>query len=286
MSGTLSAINARLTRAYVRVVRIPPTMKPASTIKYLSIALCTAAALSPLPALAAPEEIQVYLDEFAETGKFGLDFHTNFVASAETGATSRNLLRVTPELSYGINEHWEGALYWLTSTGPEQEGGQPVNDGFKVRLKWRPSAPSTDSPWYWAINFEVGELARRFYPDTTSSELKFIGMWKSGRWTLGANLNLARPLRPDAQQGTTAEVDGKVAYRVVNGQEMDLQLGVEHYAGLGTLKNLYASNERTAMTFLVADFGFKGWDFNLGLGQATGATQDKVVLKAIIGVPF
>ena len=144
----------------------------------------------------------------------------------------------------------------------------------------------------WAITITVMVLRssdrvwRIIDSDTTSSELKFIGMWKSGRWTLGANLNLARPLRPDAQQGTTAEVDGKVAYRVVNGQEMDLQLGVEHYAGLGTLKNLYASNERTAMTFLVADFGFKGWDFNLGLGQATGATQDKVVLKAIIGVPF
>ena len=37
---------------------------------------------------------------------------------------------------------------------------------------------------------------------------------------------------------------------------------------------------------LRTDFGFKGLDFNLGLGQATGATQDKVVLKAIIGVPF
>lgn len=261
-------------------------MKSIPHFKSLLTALLSVCALSPPLALAAPEEIQVYLDEFADVGKFGLDFHTNFVTSAEAGATSRNMLRVTPELSYGINEHWEGALYWLTSTGPEQEGGQPVSDGFKVRLKWRPNAPSSDSPWYWAINFEVGELARRFYPDTTSSELKFIGMWKSGPWTLGANFNLARPLRPDAQQGTTAEIDGKVAYRVAGGQAMDLQLGVEHYAGLGSLKNLYASNERTAMTFLVADFGFKGWDFNVGLGQATGATQDKVVLKAIIGVPF
>ena len=33
-------------------------------------------------AFAAPEEIQVYLDEFAEPGKFGLDFHTNYVLSA------------------------------------------------------------------------------------------------------------------------------------------------------------------------------------------------------------
>ena len=29
------------------------------------------------------EEIQVCLDEFADVGKFGLDFHTNFVTRSE-----------------------------------------------------------------------------------------------------------------------------------------------------------------------------------------------------------
>ena len=254
------------------------------SVTYIAcLAVCI---LSPLPALAAPEEIQVYLDEFADPGKFGLDFHTNYVVKAEPGATTRNMLRVTPELSYGINDHWEGALYWLTSVGPEQEGGQPVSDGFKLRLKWRPNAPSPDSPWYWAVNVEVGQLATRFYPDQTSGEMKFIGVWKSGSWTLGGNLNLDRALRSDAQQGTTMEVDGKIAYRVAAARELDLQLGVEHYAGLGTLKNLYSSDARTAMTFLVADFDFKDWDFNIGWGWASGATQDNVILKAIIGVPL
>jgi hypothetical protein len=253
---------------------------------YLRLACLSACTLGPLPALAAPEEIQVYLDEFADQGKFGLDFHTNYVVSADSGATTRNMLRVTPELSYGINDNWEGALYWLTSAGPEQESGQPVSDGYKVRLKWRPRAPSVDSPWYWAVNFEVGELAPRFYPDKTSGEIKFIGVWKSGRWTLGGNLNLDRSLRSDAQQGTTADVDGKIAYKVSGGQDDDLQLGLEHYAGLGQMKNLYASDERVSMTFLVADFGHKGWDFNIGLGRATGATQDNVIIKAIIGVPL
>jgi hypothetical protein len=262
------------------------TMKPIPWLRPVHIAFWSACILSPLPSLAAPEEIQVYLDEFADPGTFGLDFHTNYVMSAQDGATSRNMLRVTPELSYGLNEHWEGALYWLTSTGPEQYAGQPVSDGIKVRLKWRPRAPSADSPWYWAVNFEVGELARRFYPDGTSSELKFIGVWRSGAWTLGANLNLQRPLRSDSQQGTAAEVDGKIAYRVASAQAIELQLGLEHYAGLGTFKNLYSTDERTSMTFLVADFAYKGWDFNVGLGRAEGATLDNTILKAIVGVPF
>jgi hypothetical protein len=132
----------------------------------------------------------------------------------------------------------------------------------------------------------VGELARRFYPDTPANELKLIGVWRSGAWTLGANFNLTRSLRSDAQQGTSAEISGKIAYRVAAAGDTELQLGLEHYAVLGTLKNLYSSDERMSLTFLVADFTFKGWDFNVGLGQATGATQDTTILKSIVGVPF
>jgi hypothetical protein len=261
-------------------------MKPISYLKLLRIACLSACALSPLASLAAPEEIQVYLDEFSDPGKFGLDFHANYVLSAQDGATTRNMLRVTPELSYGVNDNWEAALYWLTSSGPEQAAGQPLSDGVKFRLKWRPRAPSADSPWYWAVNAEVGELARRFYPDGTSGELKFIGVWKSGPWTVGANLNLARPLRSDSQQGASAEMNGKVAYKLAGAHDEDLQLGVEHYAGLGSLKNLYSRDERVSMTFLVLDFGFKGWDFNIGLGRSEGATQDNTLVKAVIGVPL
>jgi hypothetical protein len=252
----------------------------------LRLACLTFSLFIPALTLAAPEELQVYLDEFAEPGKIGLDIHTNYVTNAEPGSVTRNMLRVTPELNFGINEHWEGALYWLTSVGPEQTDGRPVSDGYKVRLKWRPQAPSSDSPWYWAINAEVGDLAKRYYPDGTSGELKFIGVWKSGAWILGSNFNLNRPLRSDAQQGTLAELDFKVAYKLAAANDLDLQLGVEHYAGLGSVNNQYANDERVSMSFLVADFTFKGWDINVGLGTASGATQDKTLIKAIIGVPL
>jgi hypothetical protein len=261
-------------------------MKKKQGLLCLRILCLAGSSLIAATVLAAPEEIQVYLDEFADVGKFGLDFHTSYVTSAESGASTRNMLRITPELSYGINENWEGALYWLASTGPGQNGGQPVSDGYKLRLKWRPRAPSNDSPWYWAINMEVGELAPRFYPDRTSGELKFIGVWKSGAWIVGSNLNLDSPLRSDSQQSSTAELDFKIAYRIASASAYELQLGIEHYAGLGPLKNLYASDERSNMTFLIADFAFKGWDFNVGLGTASGATQDKTLIKAIIGVPL
>ncbi|MGA7750973.1 MAG: hypothetical protein WCA63_12610, partial [Gallionella sp.] len=131
---------------------------------------------------AAPEEIQVYLDEFAEAGKLGLDLHTNYVASGQQSTDHQ--FRVTPEFSYGVNTNWEVGAYWLTVKDP---GGSPQTDGMKLRAKWRPQAPSADSPLYWAVNFEAGQLSKRFYPDETSGEVKLIGVWKTDPWTLGIN---------------------------------------------------------------------------------------------------
>lgn len=239
-------------------------------------------------ARAAPEEIQVYMDEFEQPGEFGLDLHTNYVADADANSPTRNMLRVTPELSYGINDHWETGLYALTSTGPQQLQGAPVSDGFKVRFKWRPEAPSPLSPWYGAINFELGQLASRFDPDQTTSEVKFIGLWRSQGWTLATNFNFDQPLKPNAQQSyTTLEVDSRVSYRIRADGDEAMDLGLEHYAGLGNFTSLYGSDLRTTTTFVVMDFTVPGgWDFDLGVGVASGATPDHLVFKAIIGVPI
>lgn len=236
--------------------------------------------------LAAPEEIQVYMDEFAEPGKFGLDFHTNYVRQALPGSVTRKQLRVTPELSYGINENWEAALYWLTAAGPEISGGRPVTDGAKVRVKWRPRAPTTDSPWYGAVNVEVGQLSRRFYLDGASVEAKFIGMYTQEKWTLAANLNLDRALKRQPVQGATAELDSKISYRLRPEADGDWRIGVENYVFLGALRQPVGSSSRASTTYLVTDFSFKNWDVNVGLGKPSGATTDKWIMKAIIGVPF
>jgi hypothetical protein len=236
--------------------------------------------------IAAPEEIQVYLDEFADQGKFGLDFHTNYVLTAQPGSVTRRMLRVTPELSYGINENWEAGLYWLTSAGPEQAGGNPVTDGIKVRAKWRPKAMTPDSPWYGAINFEVGQLSRRFYPDATAGEIKFIGMYKKDAWTLGANLNVDRALRNQPMLGTNSELDTKLAYRLPSSGNSEVQIGIENYSFLGPVRQQLDSPIRTNSTFLVTDFVYKRWDYNIGLGKANGVTTDRWLVKAIFGMPL
>jgi hypothetical protein len=253
---------------------------------YLVAVICvfTSNCLCMANAAAAPEEIQIYLDEFSEPGKYGLDVHANFVASDRqnplTPAQSTNhQLRVTPEFSYGINSNWELAAYLLTV----KDAGETVQtDGVKVRAKWRPQAPSANSAWYWALNFEVGQLSRRYYPDQTSGEIKLITVWRTDPWLVGVNFNLDRSLKSTPLQGATLEIDSELAYRIND----NLQIGIENYAYRGELHNNTNLPESNQKTFLTTGLILNKWDLNLGMGYASGQTTDKLLIKAIIGVPF
>ncbi len=242
--------------------------------------------------MAAPEEIQVYLDEFAEQGTWGLDIHSNYVLTVQPGAVTndRKMLRATPELSYGINKNWEVAGYWLTSKGPDQTNNNVVSDGIKARVKWRPdssvSAAVNGSPWYWAVNVEVGKVNPRFNVDQRLGELKFIGLYKSGNWTLGGNYNLGRALNAGSALGTTSEIDTKLAYRMGDSIGKPVSLGFENYNYLGAISGPVAGLNKSRMTFVAADLELAGWDLNIGVGRAFGATDDKAIVKIIVGVPF
>jgi len=200
--------------------------------------------------IAAPQEVQVYLDDFADVGKPGLDLHTNYVTSGQR--PTNHQFRVTPEFSYGINPNWEVAAYRLTVKDP---GGSLQTDGMKLRTRWRPKALSEDSPFYWAVNFEVGQLAKRFYPDETSGEIKLIGVWRIDPWTLVINFDFDRSLKKHPVQAATSEVDTKIAYQIREG----LQVGIENYAFLGTMHFDPSQSQNSQANYLAADF-------NLGCG--------------------
>ena len=253
---------------------------PSTSVRTLFF-LAMVSALYAAPAAAAPEEIQVYMDEFAEKGKFGLDLHTIYTLSTKDDLHQppRHQLRLTPELSYGLNDHFEVAGYFLTNRAA---GGNPQTDGIKVRMRYRPIVPTEDTTWYTAVNVELGKLARRFNPEGSNGQIKGILSWKSPAWVAGLNLNLDRPLKRVTTSPTTFEIDGKLAYKV----SKELQLGVEHYAFRGALHGTVPGFLPSRTTFLVSDFALGKWDINFGIGRAYGDVPDKVIIKAIIGVPI
>lgn len=235
-------------------------------------------------AQAAPEEVQVYLDELNPAGAPGLDVHVNYVASGEPALdypgeqAALHRWRVTPEFSLGLGGGFEAGLYLpLATIAPDQ----PLRlDGIKARLKWL--APHGDEGFYWGANLELGRVAQRLDLNPWNGELKLIGGWRRGRWRVGVNGNFDFVVSGPQHDPITAELASKVGYAVSDA----LTLGVESYNGMGALRDPGHWSRQEHVTFLTADTRIGRWDVNAGLGRGYGANADETIVKFVIGVPL
>ena len=236
---------------------------------------------SPALSRAAPEEIQVYLDDLTALGRFGLDVHNNYVFSGssmpayEGAQPPAHVYRLTPEFYYGLSETTELGLYVL-STMPAQE--DPHFDGAKLRFKF--IAPhDTDNGSFWGANVELGDTSRRVSEGPWNAELKGIYGYRSGRWLLAVNPNLDRRI---GSQPWTLEVDFKAAYSV----SPRLQIGLESYNELGPLSDLGHLGQQSQTLYAVVDTELGGFDLNLGLGRGLTDASDRWIVKLILGHHF
>lgn len=242
-------------------------------------------AVSAGSARAAPEEIQVYMDEMNKPGEFGLDVHNNYVFEGRAAPgypgeqPPRRVYRLTPEFSYGLTPNLELGAYVLSTAGPD---GSYRIDGEKLRLKFiAPKTAGQDS--WWGLNFEIGKVQRLLDQNPWNAELKAIYGLRRGRWTLAGNTNLDWVVSGPARGTPTLEQDFKVSYAV----REHLALGVETYDDLGDTKRLGRWNDLSHVVYATADTSWRDWDLNLGLGRGlTRGSEDRWVLKAIVGVPL
>jgi hypothetical protein len=250
----------------------------------LRIALLAGLAL-PLGAHAAPEEIQVYIDDMSAQGQFGLDVHTNFVPTGDLihdyagEQQSRDRLRVTPEFAYGLTPNVELGAYLPLAT--VDESGRVGINGAKLRIKY--IAPKAeDQTWFWGANFEIGGVDRKLDIDPFNAELKGIIGKRVGPWALAFNANLDFRVSGPAPSPATLDLDTKVSYALTK----TLAVGFETYNEAGAVRHLngFAANDES--TFLAVDKSFGRWDVNFGVGHGYGSNPDKLILKAIIGVPI
>ena len=241
--------------------------------------------IAPRVVQAAPEEIQVYLDDMSAAGHAGLDVHTNFTPVADDvldypgQQASRDRLRVTPEFAYGLTTYLEAGLYLPLAT--VDGGGRVGADGAKIRLKF--IAPKAEGQtWFWGANFEIGRVDRRLDINPWNAELKGILGRRLGPWTVAFNSNIDFKVSGPAPAPATLEIDTQITYELAK----DLSVGVETYNGVGELRRLgrFAGSEQS--TYLVVNKSFGRWDVNFGVGAGYGASTDALVLKAIVGVPI
>lgn len=242
------------------------------------------AALLPRLAHAAPEEIQVYMDELNAPHELGLDVHLNDVPSGSAdvdypGAEpALHRVRITPEFSYGVSTQLEAGLYLPLATIAAD--GRFRVEGAKARLKWL--APHKAQGFYWGANLEVGRVSHSLDANPWNAELKMIAGWRKGPWVLATNVNFDAVVAGPANGPVSLDIDTKAGYRISKG----LMLGLESYNGLGALRAPGAFRTNDQSTFLIADTHIGSWDINAGVGKGYGGNRDDVIVKFVIGVPL
>jgi hypothetical protein len=235
------------------------------------------------PAVAAPEEIQVYLDDMSAPGQFGVDVHNNYVFSGTSTPSyageqpPSHVYRLTPEFYYGLSDRLELGLYVLSSRAADAD---PKVDGGKVRIKYIAPHDATAGP-FWGANLEIGKTSLRVSPEPWNAELKGIFGYRTGPWTLAVNTNIDWSL---SQHGgpATFDVDAKAAYAI----DVKTQVGVETYNEFGPLSNLDPLRKNSKTLFLVLDHEFEKFEMNFGVGRGLTSESDRWLLKFIVGTHF
>jgi hypothetical protein len=232
---------------------------------------------------AAPEEIQVYVDDMTAPGHFGADVHNNYVFSGSDVATYAgeqppdHVYRLTPEFYYGLSNTIELGLYVLST---HTASGDSDLDGAKVRIKFiAPHDPSNGR--FWGANLEIGDTSRRVAETPWNGELKGILGYRTGPWLLAINPNVDWSL--SAHGGpATVDVDFKIAYSVGS----KTQIGVESYNDLGPLNSLQPLSQNSKTFYLAVDQDFGKFDLNAGLGRGLTGDSDRWIFKFIVGSRF
>lgn len=236
------------------------------------------------PAIAAPEEIQVYMDELNAPGEIGLDVHNNYVLNGDSRVDYANQqpsvhrYRFTPEWSLGLTDSLELGGYLPLATIDRRD---IQIDGFKFRLKWL--APrSKGQIVFWGANFEIGRVDHRLDENPWNAELKGILGVHSGRWTAAANANLDFKISGRAPAPASLEIATKISYAF----SPKIALGIENYNGVGEVRHLGRFGTSEQSTYVSADTSLGTWNLNVGIGHGYGSNPDRWIAKAIVSVPL
>jgi hypothetical protein len=237
------------------------------------------------PAGAAPDEIQVYLDDVRAPRETGLELHLNYVLKGRNTSDyageipPHHVFRATPELSLGLAPNWDMGLYLPWQFGP---GGSAYSNTARLRLKY--IAPAQDTkPFFWGANLEVGYVPLRVSEDRIAAELRGIFGYRNGPWLFAVN-----PIFGFAVSGPnkSATPDLNVNLKVAREIDDEWAIGFEHYAGFGRISRMSNSSEQDHVFYLAIDFERKDFGVNFGIGRGMTGASDDWVVKSIVSIPL
>lgn len=250
----------------------------------IMLAVCAGVSYGP-PALAAPDEIQVYLDDIRAPGEAGLELHLNYVPKSRKTPDHpgeippHRVIRAMPEISLGLAPNWDVGLYLPFQASPD---GNLYSNAARLRLKYLVPAQDTKS-FFWGVNLEAGYVPLRVSEDRYAAELRWIAGYRNGPWLLAVNPIFDFALSgPNKSSTPDLDLNFKVA-REINGE---WALGFEHYAGFGRINKMSNSSQQDHVLYFVADFERKGFGVNFGIGRGLTNASDDWVVKSIISIPL
>jgi hypothetical protein len=233
------------------------------------------------------DEIQVYLDDIDDPGRFGLEVHVNGTPSGvgepsyPGEVTNDHGVRVTPEFSYGLAPGLEAGAYLPVVHAPSDTLSLA---GAKLRLKWLPVRQAGGGDGIFAgVNGELSDVAQRFVQSRRGFELRPILGARGGPWVAAVNPVLDFALgEPGRSQPPTFAPSFKVSRDLVPG----VATGFEYYAVLGPLSDVPAWPAQQHALYWAWDIDRKPWVVNLGLGRGLTAATDRWTVKMIFEVPL
>ncbi|NBX00689.1 MAG: hypothetical protein EBR14_03465 [Methylophilaceae bacterium] len=232
----------------------------------------------------APDEIQVYTDEMNDPGQYGVELHMNYVPKGdkskwrEGAMASNHRFQMTPEFSYGITKYLEAGLYVPTAISSD---GNFHATGLRPRLKYiHPKADG--SIFFWGVNTEFGYSSLEVSDTMWGMEIRPIMGVRTDKWLVSFNPIIDIPLSKGGMHAAAFEPSLKVMRKI----NEDLELGIEHYSGLGAMNNLQGLRNQEHTTYMATDFKVRGMEVNFGVGHGYQKAEDDWVIKSIVAFPF
>lgn len=242
------------------------------------------------PAQAAPEEIVIFADDLQETGKLGYELHLNYAAhSRKTSEYAGEqppdgVLRFMPEFTYGLSDSWDLGLHIPMSYNTHS--GSTTVDGFKVRVTNVNKRETAWGSWFYGANYELSYFDKRLSSSRVVAEVLGILGLRHNDWLVVINPIVGRALSSNTPE-LDKRLDLDINYKVMKTIGQDLAVGFEHYSELGKAERPEFGGTSGQITYAVVEFKTKShFDFNIGIGHGWTDPADRLVFKAIVGMPF
>lgn len=244
--------------------------------------------LAGAPARAAlPDEIQVYIDDLNDPGRYSLEEHVNTTPVGNETPTypgetvAAHGTRLTSEFAYGMSRDLEAGLYLPFVLNPALEASLA---GLKLRMKWVPLRPAAGAAGYFAGgNIEISQVQPRYDESRRGVELRPIFGWHDELWLFAVNPVLDVALsRPGRDEAPAFQPSFKIGRTVARG----ISTGIEYYSDLGPIGATPAWQAQQHTLYWALDVDRKPWNVNFGVGYGLTAATDKWTVKMIIEIPL